>query len=173
MYTFFEHIDTQNRHTGMNDDSDTVLINQWRTKWSDAGWNPIVLNMEHANRHPRFQEFHEKLLNVPMKGNGGAGLNRRYNELCFYRWLAMAAVGGGWMSNYDTFPIKFGSRTDEIKSVQMPNDGTFSIYSIVKGSQGAGIPCLMSGSSDEWERMAFTILQNGLDHQHKSHCTDM
>lgn len=130
MYTFFETIDSNNRGTGMDDNADTALINVWREKWNDAGWDAIVLNLGHAKRHPKYEEFREKLQGIPMKGTGGAGLNRFYNELCFYRWLAMAAVGGGWMSDYDTFPIGYGSGTKQLESSKLPYGGIFSVFSV-------------------------------------------
>lgn len=174
MYTFFERIDNNNRGTGMDDDADNALITAWKAKWEEAGWDPMVLSMKHAKRHPRYREFRDKLQLVPMKGNGGQGKNRLYNELCFYRWLAMAVVGGGWMSDYDVFPLGNGSgHPTEAQSPELPHFGTFSIYSVVPGSIGAGIPCLMSGADTEWERMAFTILQNGMEHQNEKHWTDM
>lgn len=173
IYTFFERINDENRHTGMDTDSDDELLRAWKDKWTAAGWEAVILSMDHARRHPKFEEFEERLKLVPMNGTGGAGLNRLYNELCFYRWLAMSAAGGGWMSDYDVFPLGHGTGSNEMQPYELPNGGSFSIFSIVPGSQGAGIPCLMSGSATEWERMAFTILQNGVEHNGHSHWTDM
>mmetsp|Transcript_15724 Transcript_15724/g.19170 ORF Transcript_15724/g.19170 Transcript_15724/m.19170 type:complete len:384 (+) Transcript_15724:167-1318(+) len=174
MYTFFNRIEASERHTGMDDASDDELLRAWQNKWNEAGWNAIILDMEDAKRHPRYQEFEDQIQKVPMNGTGGSGLNRFYNELCFYRWLAVAAVGGGWMSDYDVFPLAYGSGMNKRQPAELPSGGTFSVYSIVSGSNpGAGIPCLMSGSASEWERMAFTILQNGIDHQTENHWTDM
>ena len=173
MYTFFEKINSNKRGTGMDDNADVELINAWRKRWNDAGWDAIVLSLDHAKRHPRYDEFKNKLKDIPMKGTGGSGLNRIYNELCFYRWLAISAVGGGWMSDYDTFPIGYGTGTNMPQHPDLPNDGSFSIFSIAKGSKGAGIPCLMSGDDREWERMAFLVAENGLKHQHVDNWTDM
>ena len=69
----------------------------------------------------------------------------------------MASVGGGYMSDYDVFPV---SRAP--KSLDPPDSGNFTVYCKIKGSSRAGIPCLMSGNSKEWTRMAYELLKNGL-----------
>ena len=34
------------------------------------------------------------------------GQNEEYEKMCYFRYLAMAEVGGGWMSDYDTLPMQ-------------------------------------------------------------------
>ncbi len=69
----------------------------------------------------------------------------------------MAAAGGGYMSDYDVFPLT------RVPTNLIDPHGNFTVHAAVQGSRlRAGIPCLMSGSASEWSRMAHAIVQNGL-----------
>jgi hypothetical protein len=48
-----------------------------------------ILTMEDAKQHPEFDQFQATIQNFTMT---------EYDMMCYYRWVAMAAVGGGWMS---------------------------------------------------------------------------
>lgn len=150
IYTFYGTIDPSIKQTGMTDSADERLLQVWKEKWAEAGWDARILNLDDAKRHPRFSEFDEKLQKIPLNGPNGY-----YNQLCYYRWLAMAEIGGGWMSDYDVLPMNIHIHNDYYQ------DGNFAIYSSIPGLSG-GIPCLMSGSQSEWERMSFSILENGV-----------
>lgn len=161
MYTFYNKIDAEDKHTGMTDDADERLLQAWEEEWNEAGWETHVLDLNDARSHPRFEEFEEKLRGIHLNG-----MNTVYNQFCYYRWLAMAAVGGGFMSDFDVFPMN--TTPEDFK------DGAFSIYEATShDSNNGGIPCLMSGSDSEWERMAFNVVQNGVEHVDKDFWSDM
>ena len=181
MHTFFHRIDPDKKGTAMSDAADQALLDAWAKAWFDAGWEPVVLTLEDAMRHSGYERYSKKLEGVPMMGKGGMGLNILYNQLCYYRWLAMAASGGGWMSDYDVFPLTPSLPRDmrgeddggyaEGDPHRMTNGGDFTVYAV--GGGGKGIPCLMSGRAGEWTRMALNILENGLNHRDERMWTDM
>lgn len=174
IYTFFHRIDPSKKGTGMSEKSDEQLLNTWKDKWSKAGWDPVVLTLEDAKKHPGYRRFARMVNKIPLMGKGGKGLNILYNQLCYYRWLAMASVGGGWMSDYDVFPLRqIGEDDLKNENTSLPNGGFFSVHAIVRGSEGQGIPCLMSGNDKQWEKMAFMIVENGASHFTERMWTDM
>jgi len=129
MHTFF-HAISPDTHD---------LLRLWKDEWTRAGFNPVVLTLDDAKRHPDFEEVETKMALLHGK--------RDYNALCFYRWLAMAASGGGWMSDYDTFPMNFPIEV----ALKLPNGGMFTSYQ-------RHIPALMSGSEDEWNRVSKLVI---------------
>ena len=121
MHTFYENSDV-----GEDD-----LLEYWKEAWNEAGWDTVVLTMEDAKKHPYYDEMFSVI--DPIWG-------MTYNGLCFYRWLAMAASGGGWMSDYDLFPTNFPKEEGFMDS--LPNRGDFTSFY-------GHVPSLMSGREDE------------------------
>jgi len=74
----------------------------------------------------------------------------------------MASVGGGWMSDWDNFPLNMKP------SFNLPNKGTFTSYS-------EHVPNLIVGSASEWIRIAKVMFDNYDEQsQHGSlHWSDM
>jgi hypothetical protein len=82
-----------------------------------------------------------------------------FGKILFRRWMAMAAVGGGWFSDYDNFPLwDLSSRTatddgpgqgptqtppSDMAWRQLPNGGKLTLHDILS-------PTLASGSGNEW-----------------------
>lgn len=141
----------------MSDVADKALITEWKAAWKAAGWHPIVLTLEDAKKHDQYNDYAPKLNKIPMLGVDGLGGTVIYNQLCFLRWLAVASAGGGYLCDYDVFPVSGAPVTQEIA----PHTGNFTVYCRIKHSKHAGIPCLMSGRKDEWTRMAYALLEDG------------
>lgn len=132
IHTFYEPIFTQ----GFDGDH-SPIIKAWREEWTRAGFETRILTLADAKRHPYFGSM-EKVV----KELFGA-----CNQYCFYRYLAMAANGGGWMSDNDTFPANIPALIDP------PNGGKFTSF------QGH-VPALISASADEWLRIAKLMVDN-------------
>ena len=130
MHTFYEESDA-----GEKD-----LLELWKQAWDEAGWDTVVLDLEDAQKHPYYGEMFSVI--DPLWG-------MTYNGLCYYRWLAMAASGGGWMSDYDLFPTNFPKEEGFMEN--LPNGGNFSSFE-------AHVPSLMSGSDDEWLRVTKLLI---------------
>jgi len=134
MHTFFHSLEKP------QDKREDEVLELWKKEWTNAGFDTKVLTMEDAKRHPDFEMV--KNIMEPIHGERG------YNALCFYRWLAMAASGGGWMSDHDTYPTNFP--LDE--AIDLPNNGKFTTF------QGH-IPSLMSGTAQQWDKMTKLLMK--------------
>ena len=122
----------------------TQLIHMWKTLWKESGWEPRVLDLEDAKKHPDFIKYSEILQNSVYKNLW----DQSYDSLCFLRWLAMASHGsGGWMADYDIIPMGILVMT----GINLPNNRNFTSYERF-------IPSLLSGTADEWERIYHLVL---------------
>jgi len=128
IYLFFEK--------DINTESD--LLELWKDEWSKAGFRPKILTLADARAHPYFGEM--EAIVKPIFSDTEDALN-------FYRYLAMASVGGGWLSEGDTFPTNFPMS----EGINLPQDGLLTSYE-------THVPSLLSGSADEWTRVSRLII---------------
>ena len=93
-----------------------LMIDHWRRSWAKQGWNPVVLGVEDAKRNPMFREFDEKCQKLPTVNP------IEYELACYRRWMAVAAAGGGFMSDYDVINYGFKPRQPESNLVIYESD---------------------------------------------------
>lgn len=147
IFTFFNPLLEDAFVTEMSENGDHALVEFWKEAWADAGFEPRVLTLADAKKHKWFIPINYMMEHTLLDG---------YNKMCIHRWLAMAAVGGGWMSDYDTFPLRnFGPQTDPL-----PNDGALTVHDRM-------VPDLVSGSADEYVRIAQGIIEDLLGEDQK------
>lgn len=114
-----------------------------------------MLSDENAMNHPDYQEMNRIMDGLPFG---------YYDRLCFLRWLAMATVGGGWLVDYDTFPLH------KFESLPLPNEGKLTVHEY---SKSGGVPSMVSGTPEEWYRLAKAHVENAKAHSGESHWSDM
>jgi len=131
IYTFFHA-------AGLEDEiKQRAGLEDWMAAWSEAGWQPIVLGLEDAKRHKDYQKWTDAFDKAEYKVD-------TYQRMCFYRWLAMVEVGGGWMADIDALPLNSNPEAD---GVTLPNGGELSSYF-------RHVPFLVSGSQYEYDRIS-------------------
>jgi len=148
MHTYIEDLNTE---SGADNARMKVVWSEW---WRSQGWTPRILTVADARRHPRYEAILARLLRLPL------GSNPKYDLACYVRYVAMAAVGGGWMSDFDTIPLEFPPSG-------LPHGGHFTAWE-------SHIPSLLSGSPGEWERMVDLLVHTAeTEHGNASLFSDM
>ena len=128
VYTYFQD-------QGMGDDG---TVEAWKEIWSGAGWTPVVLNEDHARLHPDYEDFKATVAKYPTTNPAG------YETACYLRHLAMAAVGGGYLTDYDTINVNVPPSPN---CDFMPFDGQLTTHDDY-------VPAMVSGSAEEYDRVA-------------------
>jgi hypothetical protein len=91
VFTYYQPVD------GIDLEDATRLILLWKRNWKSKGFEPFVLNENNARKHSRFAEVADRVSKFPT-------INPKdYERACYLRYLAIAAEGGGIMTDYDTF----------------------------------------------------------------------
>lgn len=169
MHTFYSHLS--------NDDRDG-MIDLWKQEWELAGFDTRILTLDDAKAHPYFETMKEAVEK--------AFPTDTYNQYCFYRYLAMATVGG-FQSDFDTFPMHFP--IEDALPDTLINNGQFTsfegkfffqylhsllrvLHSYYISFSTAHVPSLISASKEEWERVAILITEQ-LDKTEENFKSDM
>ena len=127
-----------------------TMLAAWRYAWERAGWTTRVLTFSDAQRSPDFEEL--KTLWSQLRPESESSESYSSELEGYFRYLAMASAGGGWMSEYDVIPTYLTA------DMEPANNGTFTVYQ-------NEVPALMSGSKKEWLKVAKTMFQERLQHK--------
>ena len=77
------------------------IIELWRTSWERNGWSCVILGEQDFLRLPFSQALDFAARRLPTVNNW------IYERACYRRWLAMAGIGGGLMTDYDVINVGF------------------------------------------------------------------
>lgn len=98
IYTYYQDINFSNQNE---------LIDLWKISWSRQGYEPIVLNLEHAKKHPYFETLNSEMPRIFKEiTNKEIGT---YGMSCWFRWLAYATQKQEkfYVSDYDAINANF------------------------------------------------------------------
>jgi len=127
------------------------MLGVWKQAWSAAGYNPRVLNLSHAESHPDSYSIIKKLDEIPL------GNNVPFDSTCYLRHFAMASVGGGIMTDYDTLPLNMNKYSLLAGGDGgLPNNGMFTSFE-------GHTPSFVVGSAVEWDRVAKALIREGIE----------
>ena len=136
MHTFFEPV--PGGCCSVSEEGHLNLLQTWEEAWQSKGWETRILNMDDVKEHKDFEKLKGVLDSLGVD---------EYNQRCFFRWLAMAE-SGGWMSDYDTFPMDFDAQI----GARIGKYGVFTSFD-------SHIPSLISASKYEWDRVLQLIIK--------------
>lgn len=134
IFTYFSSVEE------INQDDAKELIYKWKGHWFGKDWEPVVLTESDAEKHPLYAAAQIIWNSFPCQNPRG------YERACFNRWLAMEMVGGGFMSDYDVFPLN--------PTFAQPDCLTF--YSGNK--LDPLIPCFVYGDASDYEGVVKFLL---------------
>ena len=98
IYTYYEDIDF---------DEQDKLIELWKISWSHQGYEPIVLNLEDAKKHPYFETLNTEMRRIYKEITNNE--ISEYGMSCWFRWLAYATEPDEkfYVSDYDAINVNF------------------------------------------------------------------
>lgn len=118
---------------------ESYLITCWRNSWHASEFIPVLLSHQVAEAHPRAEEFMAVVKRFP-------SVNASTYELaCWMRWLALAQMKGGLMTDYDVIARAFSP-----EFLALPDDVTV----LDRG----GVPCAVHATPEGAEMIVDNII---------------
>ncbi len=130
------------------------LIILWRKSWIASEFLPVTLTHQQADAHPKAKEYLALVEKFPSCNPPG------YDLSCWKRWLALAQVGGGLMTDYDVMARAFSPEF----LTMLPDNVTV----LDRG----GVPCAVYATAEGAQSIVNTILDFPFKHDGK-HFSDM
>lgn len=98
IYTYYQDIDFS---------AQQELIDFWKLSWSRHGYEPIVLNLEDAKKHPYYETLNSEMRRI-FKEITNKEI-AEYGMSCWFRWLAYATQTEEkfYVSDYDAINVNF------------------------------------------------------------------
>ena len=98
IYTYYQDINFKKQNE---------LIDLWKLSWSRQGYEPIVLNLQDAKKHPYFKTLNIEMRRIFNEITGRTIID--YGMSCWFRWLAYATRADEkfYVSDYDAINVNF------------------------------------------------------------------
>jgi len=130
-------------HQDINHKNQPELIELWKISWSRQGYEPIVLNLEHAKRHPYFETLNSEMRKI-FKEITSKEISD-YGMSCWFRWLAYATQKEEkfYVSDYDAINVNF--------PIKEPNDKLHLMDN--------ACPFFASGTPKQFENLCKTFVE--------------
>jgi len=136
IYTFFEPVeDSHDKQTQEG------LLKSWKDNWIAHGWEPVVINNDHAKSHHMYDEMVEKMRNFHVLFTGNK--IKLYGIYCYTRWLAYSALE----SEEQIFTCDYDLVNNGLKPGAIKLKEGINLYSDF-------CPCFVSGKSKDFERFS-------------------
>lgn len=134
----------------------TKLLELWRESWESKGWTTKILSESDAKDHPGYKAFSDRISRYPTINNPG------YERACYMRHMAMANVGGGYLSDYDCLLMKKETLATK-EDVPLPSHPVIF--------EPTRVPCLVCGDQDAFGDICDIIFN--YDPNGERHVSDM
>lgn len=95
------------------------MIKAWKKSWKQKGFEPIVLGLKDAKRHPYYEEFEKRIRSAAKKVQEKP--TSIYGISCWLRWLAYATQKDEYfyVSDYDVLNNNFSVDTEFEKELHL------------------------------------------------------